>query len=217
MDFLRLDVLFLAFAIVIVNQPSNVLACLERRDKIVRKPRNASGTERDHEIARLNIGQHLLDRGVDIADIRHVLVTKFLDIFCQDLGRNAFDRLFTRRVNVQYVQNIRVIERDHKIVHQFVRSRVSMGLKYDDRPLSARTVLGGGQCRDDLGRVMPVVINDRDTANLALELKDDPSLPRDLDAQVFGYLDLLEKTCADAQAKGAEVENIPPPVDGAGG
>lgn len=51
--------------------------------------------------------------------------------------------------------------------------------------------------------------------NLVLEMKDDPSLPRDLEAQVFGYLDLLEKACADARAKGAEVEDIPPPPDGA--
>lgn len=53
--------------------------------------------------------------------------------------------------------------------------------------------------------------------NLLLELKDDPALPRDLEKQVFGYLDLLEKACADARAKGTDVNDIPPPPEGASG
>lgn len=63
-------------------------------------------------------------------------------------------------------------------------------------------------------RVEVIGILNRLRKNLALELKDDPSLPRDLEKQVFGYLDMLEKTCADARAKGAEVEEIPPPPAG---
>lgn len=53
--------------------------------------------------------------------------------------------------------------------------------------------------------------------NLILELKDDPALPRDLENQVFGYLDLLEKACADARAKGTDVDDIPPAPDGTSG
>lgn len=49
--------------------------------------------------------------------------------------------------------------------------------------------------------------------NLKLELKDDPALPSDLEGQVFAYLDMLEKTCAEARANGKDVEEIPAPPE----
>lgn len=58
-------------------------------------------------------------------------------------------------------------------------------------------------------RVEVIGILNRLRKNLTLEMKDNPTLPRDLEGRVFGYLDLLEKTCADARAKGTEVTDIP--------
>lgn len=48
--------------------------------------------------------------------------------------------------------------------------------------------------------------------NLAAERKHDASLTADLDGQVFGYFDLLEKTSADAQAQKTEDKPPPPPA-----
>ena len=69
------------------------------------------------------------------------------------------------------------------------------------------------QSRKDAARIRGEVIGilNRMRKNLVLEVKDDASLPKDLDAQVFGYLDLLEKTSADTQAKGKPAEEAPPP------
>jgi hypothetical protein len=46
---------------------------------------------------------------------------------------------------------------------------------------------------------------------LALEMKHDPKLPADLDAQVFGYFDLLEAKAAGAQTAGKEEDEAPAP------
>jgi len=81
-----------------------------------------------------------------------------------------------------------------------------------DSLLSARADLENSS-RKDAARLRGEVIGllNRMRKNLALELKDDPSLPADLDAKVFGYFDLLETTSAEAQAKGKPVEEVPPP------
>ena len=70
--------------------------------------------------------------------------------------------------------------------------------------------------RKDAGRLRVELIGllNRLRKNLDAELKDDPSLPQDLDARIFGYLDLLEKHAADAAAKGQPETDLPP-ADGA--
>ncbi len=70
--------------------------------------------------------------------------------------------------------------------------------------------------RKDAGRLRVELIGllNRLRKNLDAELKDDPALPQDLDARVFGYLDLLEKHAVEAAAKGQPETDLPPP-DGA--
>jgi hypothetical protein len=69
------------------------------------------------------------------------------------------------------------------------------------------------QNRKDAGRLRVELIGllNRLRKNLAAEVKDDPSLPQDLDARVFGYLDLLEQHAAAAAAKGQPETDLPPP------
>jgi hypothetical protein len=75
------------------------------------------------------------------------------------------------------------------------------------------------QNRKDAGRLRVELIGllNRLRKTLDAELKDDPSLPRDLDARVFGYLDLLERHAADAAARGQSETDLPPPDGAAGG
>src|SRR5436190_11007402 len=101
----------------------------------------------------------------------HILVAELTYVVRQHLGRDALDRLLARWINIQYEKNVRIVERDNKIVHQLLRSRKSMRLKNNDRPPTAGTVLGSRKGRQDLGRMMPVIVNNSYAANLALELE----------------------------------------------
>lgn len=75
------------------------------------------------------------------------------------------------------------------------------------------------QNRKDAGRLRVELIGllNRLRKNLEAELNDDAALPRDLDARVFGYLDLLERHAADAAARGQSETELPPPDAAVGG
>lgn len=105
----------------------------------------------------------------------------------------------------------------NQTLYQWAESFVASGSKIDEL-LSARADMEQKNRKAAATlRVEVIGILNRLRKNLVLEMKDDPSLPRDLEGQVFGYLDLLEKTCADARARGAEVEDIPAAPEGTGG
>ncbi|MDI1475481.1 hypothetical protein [Polyangium sp. y55x31] len=92
----------------------------------------------------------------------------------------------------------------------WVESFLDAGIAIDSL-LSARADLES-KTRKDAARLRGEVIGllNRTRKNLALELQEDPSLPKDLDARIFGYLDLLEKSAAEGQ-KGKASSEIPPP------
>ncbi|WP_281326522.1 hypothetical protein [Polyangium sp. 6x1] len=94
-------------------------------------------------------------------------------------------------------------------LHDWADSFLHAGVAIDSL-LSARADLET-KTRKDAARLRGEVVGllNRTRKNLALELQEDPSLPKDLDARVFGYLDLLEKSAADAQ-KGKTSPEIPP-------
>jgi hypothetical protein len=98
-------------------------------------------------------------------------------------------------------------------LHQWAEDFVASGSKIDELLAARADMEQNNRKAAATLRVEVIGILNRLRKNLALEMKDDPSLPRELEGQVFGYLDMLEKTCADARAKGAEVEQIPPPPE----
>jgi hypothetical protein len=81
-----------------------------------------------------------------------------------------------------------------------------------DRLLSARADVDR-KGRKDAARLRAETIGmlNRLRKSLAAERKHDAALSADLDGQVFGYFDLLEKTAAEAQAQG-KAEETPPPA-----
>ncbi|MDI3291460.1 hypothetical protein [Polyangium sp. 15x6] len=95
-------------------------------------------------------------------------------------------------------------------LRDWVENFLNAGVAIDSL-LSARADLET-KTRKDATRLRGEAIGllNRARKNLALELQEDPSLPKDLDARVFGYLDLLEKSAAQAQ-KGKASPEIPPP------
>ncbi|MRG93634.1 hypothetical protein [Polyangium spumosum] len=96
-------------------------------------------------------------------------------------------------------------------LHDWAARFLEAGIDIDSL-LSARADLES-RTRKDAARLRGEVIGilNRARKNLPLELQEDPSLPKDLDARVFGYLDLLEKSASDAQAKGKATPELPPP------
>jgi hypothetical protein len=95
-------------------------------------------------------------------------------------------------------------------LYDWAENFVAAGEKIDTL-LSARADLEK-KSRKDAARFRGEVIGllNRMRQNLALEVKDDPTLPADLDAKIFGYLDLLEKTSAEAQTRGKPATEVPP-------
>lgn len=91
---------------------------------------------------------------------------------------------------------------------------LNAGMKIDEL-LSQRADIEK-QNRKDAGRMRVELIGllNRLRKTLEAELNDDPALPRDLDARVFGYLDLLEEHAATAFARGQSETDLPAP-DGA--
>ncbi len=102
-------------------------------------------------------------------------------------------------------------------LYDWADSFLKAGTKLDEL-LSQRADIEK-QNRKDAGRLRVELIGllNRLRKNLEAELNDDAALPRDLDARVFGYLDLLEKHAAEAAAKGQSETDLPPPDDATGG
>lgn len=99
-------------------------------------------------------------------------------------------------------------------LYQWVEAFLAEGSKIDDLLSSRADIEQKNRKAAGTLRVEVIGLLNRLRKNLTLELKDDPSLPRDLEGQVFAYLDLLERACAEARAKGADVEEIPAPPEG---
>ena len=87
---------------------------------------------------------------------------------------DAFDRRFARRINFGDHQNIRLIERAAEIVPKRLRARVAVRLKKNQQPLvaaAARRFERGA----DFGRMMAVIVDQRDAANIPLISKRRPT------------------------------------------
>ncbi len=97
----------------------------------------------------------------------------------------------------------------HPTLYDWVAAYLDAGAHLDEL-LSARADAAPGS-RADAGalRASTLGLIGRFRAGLANELTANPKLPRDLDAKVFAYLDLL----TDLRAKGSTEEALAPPPD----
>src|SRR5436190_12429726 len=92
-------------------------------------------------------------------------------VFSQDFGRDPLDRRFARGIYIQHKKYIGVIEREREFVHQFLRPRVTVRLENDDRSPAACAVLRGFEGRQYLGRMVAVIVDHGNAANIAFKLK----------------------------------------------
>src|SRR5437868_7984378 len=93
---------------------------------------------------------------IERADVVDVLMTETLDRRGQRFSRNAFDRIFTRRVNVRDEKHVSVVEGTRKLLHQIVSARVTVRLKQDHDAPAAGAQLRSGQRGPDLRRMVSV-------------------------------------------------------------
>jgi len=98
-------------------------------------------------------------------------------------------------------------------LYQWAAAFVAEGSKIDDLLNSRADIEQKNRKAAAILRVEVIGLLNRLRKNLKLELKDNPALPSDLEGQVFAYLDMLEKTCAEARANGKDVEEIPAPPE----
>src|SRR4029079_12820634 len=70
-----------------------------------------------------------------------------------------------------YIQNIRVVERQRKLVHQLLSARITMRLEDNNRSPPAGTIFCRLERGKDLGRMMAVIIDNGDAVDLTLELE----------------------------------------------
>ncbi len=98
-------------------------------------------------------------------------------------------------------------------LYQWTAAFIAAGSKIDDLLNTRADIEQKNRKAAAILRGEVIGLLNRLRKNLKLELKDDPALPRDLEGQVFAYLDMLENTCAEARAKGTDVKEIPAPPE----
>src|SRR5271168_679796 len=129
--------------------------------------RDAARTQRQDRIAlrgqRRSTDSRLLER----SRIFHAIAS---DRRHQRLRGHALDRLFARRIDIQHLHRIGLIEGRRKFDQQVSRPRVAVGLK-DDMQLSVATLPRRVKGRDNLRGMMPIIVNYRDLAHATPQLK----------------------------------------------
>src|SRR5580700_4308828 len=88
----------------------------------------------------------------------------------QGLSRDSLDRRFTRGVNVENEQSVRIVECMHEFIHERLRASITMRLEYDVN-LAKTALPRGRQGCPNLGRMMPVIVNEAYPVNRASQLE----------------------------------------------
>ena len=91
------------------------------------------------------------------------------DLFDQSRSRDAFDRSFTGRINIQNQHHVGQIERPRKVVEQMHGAGKAVRLKDGKNPAKLPD-FAAAQRRADFGGMMRIVVDDGDSV-AALDLK----------------------------------------------
>ena len=83
------------------------------------------------------------------------------------------DRLLARRVDLGHEQRVRSRERAAEVVDQVVRARVAVRLEGEHQPPARPGLARGLDRRLDLGRMVAVVVDERDAPGLRRDFADD--------------------------------------------
>ena len=106
----------------------------------------------------------------EVGDIRHIPVPELFDQTYQPFSGNAGNRFFTRSVNRQDYQHVRIVKGTGKIFFQRLRSGKAVRLEYR-HDASVAGMARGAERGHDFRWVVPVVIHDQDVRLFAFDLK----------------------------------------------
>ncbi len=102
------------------------------------------------------------------------------------------DRRFSRRIHIHQRQNVGFVEGLHELIPQVLRPRVTVRLKKRQQPVEL-AASRRFQRRANLGRVVPVVIHNRDVVHHALDIEtpaDTGKFGKSLADQVAGHIQI---------------------------
>src|SRR5215813_5881461 len=90
--------------------------------------------------------------------------------FGQSLRRHTFDRRLARRIDIEDVKGVCVIERGDELIHQVAGSRIAVGLENYVNFVEV-TLLRRSQRSANLCGMMTVIIDDADVVHAAAQLE----------------------------------------------
>src|SRR5439155_5013510 len=158
---------------------------------------HTSGAEGQDRVSRSGCRRHRFDAALHRAYIVRGLVPEGADPGSERLGRHAFNGMLRSGVYIHHMHRISLMKCPGKIVHQGLGARVTVRLKQHMNVLEAASA-SAPKGRSNLGRVVPVVIDHRDAALRATDLKAPvdaaessqslaDSVRRNLELQTGGY------------------------------
>src|SRR5215831_6286654 len=148
--------------------PSQSMCRVQALQQLRAELAHVAGAERDHEVAPAgDLGKMLDDARAVAAEVRDIAMAVQPDPVGEIPARDAGDRRLAGRVDVHHDQHVSQVERREKFFAQVQCPGVAVRLKHRHDP-AIEPSLGGRQGR---GRVMPVVVDDRDAAGTPQDLK----------------------------------------------
>src|SRR5579859_227841 len=97
-------------------------------------------------------------------------MAEIADAFCQRAAGDPFDRLLRGCINIEHVDEVRLMKALGEFIHEMLRARVPMGL--EDRVNAMEFAqLRGRERSPNLSGMVSVVVDNRDAASFAPNLK----------------------------------------------
>src|SRR5215467_9193753 len=151
--------------------PSQSMCRVQALQQLRAELAHVAGAERDHEVAPTGDLREMLDDARAVAaEVRDIAMAVRPDPVGEIPARDAGDRRLAGRVDVHHDQHVSQVERREKFFAQVQSAGVAVRLKHRHDP-TVEPGLGGRQGGPDLGRVMPVVVDDRDATGAPQDLK----------------------------------------------
>ena len=132
--------------------------------------RDAARAERQDHVAGFRATRDGVDARAGRRRVLHAAMSELPHAIHQRLRGHTLDGLLGSGVNIQHHHLIGRVKSPREIVHQVLGPRVAMRLKQHVNPLR-QTRFRGRQSRQDLGGMVPVIVDDRNASLVSSDLE----------------------------------------------
>src|SRR5215471_3251477 len=142
----------------------------QQHDQLVARTAYVACADGHNRVAWTRLVQQKLNRILHRPVVVNVFVPGIANGIRQRFAGHARNRAFTRGINIEQHQHVRLIERGHKLVPQMLRPRVAVRLKEHQQTIElapARSL----ERSFDLGGMMAVIVHDRNSMFFALNIE----------------------------------------------